>query len=614
MQSKTVLILFLLLFLRLEVKAQDISIFQQFNGRYDYLAIGNTLNQAENNIVQDFCEILPSSQATLNIDNTSTIVAAYLYWAGSGLGDTEVSLNGTQIIADDTYTTVYSDFSNGDLTYFSCYAEVTNQILTEGNTVYTLADLDISETLANNSGYCNNRTNFAGWSLYVIYENNSLPLNQVNLFQGLEIINRNVTEKIILLENVNVLDNDNAKIGFLAWEGDNALNFGESLSINGNIISNPPLNMADNAFNGTNSFTNSSTFYNGDLDVYSIENNINVGDTQVEIKLTTGAINPNTGIFSADLIIVNNIITVLNSQLPDATIVIDTTETSCNSRNLTINYTVNNFNSTELLPANTPIAIYAEGQLIAQAFTENNIPINGYESGVINVTIPNLIPDNFLLNLVVDDDGFGNSTVIEILENNNIDETIINLFPEPTVTNLPSLKLCDIGFNTAIFNLNNALININDTAFLNFTFFENLQDLEQNENNILNPENYQSHNSPQTIFIRAEKNSCYDIFTFILNTENCPPIIPQGFSPNNDGFNDHFNIQGLYTIFEKHELLIYSRYGNLIFKGNDNLKWHGVSNHGINKGKPVPTGTYFYVLKLNDSNYSNYLGWVYLNR
>lgn len=614
MQSKTVLILFLLLFLRLEVKAQDISIFQQFNGRYDYLAIGNTLNQAENNIVQDFCEILPSSQATLNIDNTSTIVAAYLYWAGSGLGDTEVSLNGTQIIADDTYTTVYSDFSNGDLTYFSCYAEVTNQILTEGNTVYTLADLDISETLANNSGYCNNRTNFAGWSLYVIYENNSLPLNQVNLFQGLEIINRNVTEKIILLENVNVLDNDNAKIGFLAWEGDNALNFGESLSINGNIISNPPLNMADNAFNGTNSFTNSSTFYNGDLDVYSIENNINVGDTQVEIKLTTGAINPNTGIFSADLIIVNNIITVLNSQLPDATIVIDTTETSCNSRNLTINYTVNNFNSTELLPANTPIAIYAEGQLIAQAFTENNIPINGYESGVINVTIPNLIPDNFLLNLVVDDDGFGNSTVIEILENNNIDETIINLFPEPTVTNLPSLKLCDIGFNTAIFNLNNVLININDTAFLNFTFFENLQDLEQNENNILNPENYQSHNSPQTIFIRAEKNSCYDIFTFILNTENCPPIIPQGFSPNNDGFNDHFNIQGLYTIFEKHELLIYSRYGNLIFKGNDNLKWYGVSNHGINKGKPVPTGTYFYVLKLNDSNYSNYLGWVYLNR
>lgn len=614
MQSKTVLILFLLLFLRLEVKAQDISIFQQFNGRYDYLAIGNTLNQAENNIVQDFCEILPSSQATLNIDNTSTIVAAYLYWAGSGSGDTEVSLNGTQIIADDTYTTVYSDFSNGDLTYFSCYAEVTNQILTEGNTVYTLADLDISETLANNSGYCNNRTNFAGWSLYVIYENNSLPLNQVNLFQGLEIINRNVTEKIILLENVNVLDNDNAKIGFLAWEGDNALNFGESLSINGNIISNPPLNMADNAFNGTNSFTNSSTFYNGDLDVYSIENNINVGDTQVEIKLTTGAINPNTGIFSADLIIVNNIITVLNSQLPDATIVIDTTETSCNSRNLTINYTVNNFNSTELLPANTPIAIYAEGQLIAQAFTENNIPINGYESGVINVTIPNLIPDNFLLNLVVDDDGFGNSTVIEILENNNIDETIINLFPEPTVTNLPSLKLCDIGFNTAIFNLNNALININDTAFLNFTFFENLQDLEQNENNILNPENYQSHNSPQTIFIRAEKNSCYDIFTFILNTENCPPIIPQGFSPNNDGFNDHFNIQGLYTIFEKHELLIYSRYGNLIFKGNDNLKWYGVSNYGINKGKPVPTGTYFYVLKLNDSNYSNYLGWVYLNR
>lgn len=613
MLNKILPILFVLFFLHFGVKAQEISIFQQFNGRFDYLAIGNTLNQAENN-GQSFCEILPSSQANLSVDNSSTVIAAYLYWAGSGLGDTEVSFNGTQIIAQETFNTISTNTTFGDLNYFACYADVTNQILSEGNTTYTLSDLDISETLVNNPGHCAIRTNFAGWSLYVIFENSALPLNQVNLFHGLEIIDRNVNEKTIFLDNVNVLDNEDAKIGFLAWEGDNSLNFGESLSINGNVISNPPLNLGDNAFNGTNTFTNSNTFYNGDLDVYSIENNIAIGDTQVEITLTTGDINPNTGGFSADLIIINNIITVLNSQLPDATITIDTVNISCTSREVTVNYTVFNTNSTDSLPANTPIAFYVEGQLITQTETENSISINDSESGTIAISIPTSTPDNFLLNIIVDDDGTGNSTVIEIIETNNTDAIVVNLFPEPTISNLSNLESCDVGFNTAIFNLNDILLEIDLTDFLSFSFFETLEDLEQDTNSIINPENYQSLTTPQTIYLKAEKDSCFDIFIFQLNTENCPPHIPEGFSPNNDGFNDFFNIQGLYTIFEKHELLIYSRYGNLIFKGNDNLKWHGISNHGINKGKLMPTGTYFYVLNPNEPNFSKYIGWVYLNR
>jgi len=613
MQNKTFLLLLFLLFLQLEVKGQDISVYEQFNGRYDYLAIGNTLNQAENNIVGTFCEILPSSQASLNVDTSSTVIAAYLYWAGSGLGDTEVSFNGVPIIATETYNTIFTDPAFGDLNYFSCYRDVTDQILAEGNTMYTLSGLDISDTLTNSPGHCARRTNFAGWSLYVIFENSALPLNQVNLFQGLEIINRNVTEKTILLDNVNVLDNNNAKIGFLAWEGDNALNFGESLSINGNIISNLPLNAADNAFNGTNTFTNSDTFYNADLDVYSIENNIAIGDTQVEIKLTTGAINPNTGTFSADLIIINNIITVLNSQLPDATITIDNISIKCASREVIIYYTLYNTNATDPLPQNTPIAIYAEGQLVAQTQTENIIPINGFENGIITVAIPNTIPDSFLLNITADDDGDGNSTIVEIIETNNTDETVINFLAEPITTILKPLKLCDIGFNTAIFNLSDALLEIDSTVYFGFSYFESLEDLEQNSNSIINPENYQSQITPQTIYIKAENNSCYDIFILQLNTENCPPYIPQGFSPNNDGFNDFFNIQGLYTIFENHELLIYSRYGNLIFKGNDDLKWYGISNQGTNKGNMVPSGTYFYVLRPNDTNYCNYTGWVYLN-
>ena len=98
--------------------------------------------------------------------------------------------------------------------YFSCFADVTEHIISQGNTTYELSNLDISETLINNPGYCNNRTNFAGWSIYVVFEDSTLPLNQLSIFQGLEIIDRNVQEKIIVLDNLNVIDNQNAKIGF----------------------------------------------------------------------------------------------------------------------------------------------------------------------------------------------------------------------------------------------------------------------------------------------------------------------------------------------------------------------------------------------------------------
>ena len=101
------------------------------------------------------------------------------------------------------------------------------------------------------------------------------------------------------------MDTNGAKIGFIAWEGDAGLAVNEVLTMNGITLSNPPLNPANNAFNGTNSFTNDSNLFNMDIDVYPIENTINVGDTSATIQLTSGQ----------DLVMVNNIITVLNSQL-----------------------------------------------------------------------------------------------------------------------------------------------------------------------------------------------------------------------------------------------------------------------------------------------------------
>lgn len=592
--------------------AQNIELFQQFNGRYDYTALGNTLNPFENNLDSSFCFPLESSSANLSLSASATVVAAYLYWAGSGTGDTSVLLNGITVEAIDTYTVDYTEPLSDTLTYFSCYADVTDMIISEGNTTYEFSGLDITNALTTIPGYCSNRTNFAGWSIYIIYEEDTLPLNQLNLYQGLEIINRNNQEKTIVIDNLNVIDNQGAKIGFLAWEGDNSLNYGESLSINDNVLSNPPLNLSDNAFNGTNSFTNSNMFYNCDLDVYDIQDNINIGDTSATIKMTTGDVDE-FGVFRADLIIINNIVTVLNSQLPDATIALDTYSINCGDRTVIVDYTVFNTNSTDILLANTPISFYADGILIGQTETQNDIPIGASEIGSYTLTLPNTIADTFLLTLVVDDDGTGNGIIIETNENNNIDQELIELLVVPPVQMLPNQIACNEGFNSASFNL----IELLQTALgidVEAEFYETLSDLEANENDIINPENYANSSNPIIIYAKVESPPCYDIYAFELSVENCPPYVPEGFSPNSDGTNDWFNIQGLYDVFENHELKIYNRYGTLIFEGNNDKKWYGLINRGLNNhGKLVPVGTYFYILNPNDPDYRPMVGWVYVN-
>lgn len=594
------------------LSAQDISLFEQFNGRYDYTAIGNTLNQAENNIDQSFCSLLESSSANLLLDADNQIVKAYLYWAGSGFGDTEVTLNGIQISSEETYNVTYTDTASGQLNYFSCYADITNLILSEGNGTYTFSDMDISADLMSNPGYCSNRTNFGGWSIYVIYQNETLPLNQVNLYQGLEIINRNVQEKEIILDNIDVIDNVGAKIGFLAWEGDNNLNYGESLSINNNVISNPPLNLADNAFNGTNTFTNSTTFYNADLDVYDLENNINIGDTSVSIKLTTGGINENGG-FSADLIILNNIITVLNSQLPDATIEVNDYTVNCGDNSIELFYTVNNFNSTDVLPANTPIAFYLDGLLVGQSQTTNSLNIGESETNSTIVTIPEDSNQSITIVAAVDDDGSMSGVVTETNEDNNINFIDVELLVIPDITTLPGLMGCNEGFETSTYNLYNALESI-EYEEENISFYTSLEDLETASNPILVPSIYNNTTNPETIYTRLESPPCYEVYQFQLSVENCPPYVPNGFSPNDDNYNDWFNIQGLYNVFTEHQLKIYNRYGDVIFEGNNNKPWFGKINRGLNNhGQTVPVGTYFYVLHLNDPNYRPMVGWVYVN-
>ena len=140
----------------------------------------------------------------------------------------------------------------------------------------------------------------------------------------------------------------------------------------------------------------------------------------------------------------------------------------------------------------------------------------------------------------------------------------------------------------------------------------------------INDEDYQTDNTftnlsngTHTLYVEDENGCTVKSITFEILVVFDEIIIPNGFSPNGDTYNDWFNIQGLYGNYENHKLEVYNRYGTLIFEGNNENKWYGKANKGtLSTNKVLPVGTYFYVLKLNDDSAEKqmYSGWVYLNK
>ena len=595
MKLKRHFLFFIILFcFILKTNGQNVSLYNQLNGRYDFTFIGNTMNTAENNTTLDLVTTT-SSTATLSLNSTDVIEKAYLYWAGSGDGDFEVNLNSDVITPDRTFS-LFRVFGDVTFTYFSAFKDVTSLIQATGNGDYTLSNLDIS---AFEELHSQRRTNFAGWAIVIIYKNDALPLNQLNVYDGLQGV---PDELSITLSSLNVIDDNNSKVGFVAWEGDASLAT-EEFRMNGTLLSNAS-NPPNNVFNGTNSITGSSTLYNMDLDIYDIQNNIAIGDTSAEISLTS----------FQDFVMINAVVTKLNSQLPDATVSIDSVEKQCDSKTIVVNYTVSNLIATNPLPAATPISIYIDGILLQVITTPVEIPIGGSITGQITIVLPDTIALNFEIKFMVDDIGDGTGIVTELIENNNTSIVNDSLWISPTFNALENLLVCNEGFTRGTFDFSSYEDLVRTNPEDNVLFYETLDNATADVNPILNTTSYQAMPTPKEIFVRVFNENCFSITSFLLTTRNCPPSVYNFVSANTDSYNDTFFIGGLRDIFLNFKIEIYSRWGRLLWTGNQNTEnWDGYVKDGVGS-KNAPDGTYFYLLFLNDIDYPAPLqGFLYLN-
>jgi gliding motility-associated-like protein len=587
-------ICFIILLLKIYcVSGQDIGLFQQFNGRFDFRFFGNTMNFAENNTTTSSVTTTTSS-TNLTLNPSDQIEKAYLFWAGCGDGDFEVNLNTEIIIPERTFS--YSrTFNDIEFTYFSAFKDITTFIQNTGNGIYTLSNLDISPYEAL---HITRKTNFAGWAILIIYKNNTLPINLINVYDGLEGV---PDELNITLDVLNVIDSDNSKVGFLAWEGDSGLAT-EEFTFNDVLLTNS-LNPSNNVFNGTNSFTSSNTLYNMDLDVYDIEDIIQVGDTSAEITLTS----------YQDFVMINTVVIKLNSQLPDATISINSIENECDSKTILVDYTVFNVNASAPLMAGTPISIYINDQILQTFVTIIEIPVEGSYTSQISLTIPSYIVSDYEIKFVVDDIGNGTGIVTELIETNNTYTTTNSLWVSPSFNTLEPLEACNEGFTKGTFDFYDYEESVKTNPNDSVTFHESNEDANNGSNPILNTSSYIANTTPKEIFVRVNNENCFSITSFFLTTKNCPPTVYNYISANNDSHNDTFIIKGLYDIFLDFKLEIYNRWGRLIWTGNQNTQnWDGYVKDGV-IDKYAPDGTYYYLLFLNDKDYPKPLiGYLYL--
>ncbi|MBW6499234.1 MAG: gliding motility-associated C-terminal domain-containing protein, partial [Bacteroidales bacterium] len=114
----------------------------------------------------------------------------------------------------------------------------------------------------------------------------------------------------------------------------------------------------------------------------------------------------------------------------------------------------------------------------------------------------------------------------------------------------------------------------------------------------------------------TDANGCELIYDFFVpyEVEDCEFRIPQGLSPDGDGFNDTWEINGLVR-FPNNVVRIYNRWGTLVYEAAPYPNnWDGRPNRGLGSGNDrgiLPTGTYFYVIELQPGM-KPLTGYIYL--
>ncbi len=99
-----------------------------------------------------------------------------------------------------------------------------------------------------------------------------------------------------------------------------------------------------------------------------------------------------------------------------------------------------------------------------------------------------------------------------------------------------------------------------------------------------------------------------------VNVAPLPPLeIPEGFSPNNDGINDKFEITNI-DRYPLSQFMVFNRWGDVVWENDGEGYKNDFDGTWQQNNQPLPDATYYFVLKLNDNKTKDIVGFVVINR
>jgi gliding motility-associated-like protein len=163
----------------------------------------------------------------------------------------------------------------------------------------------------------------------------------------------------------------------------------------------------------------------------------------------------------------------------------------------------------------------------------------------------------------------------------------------------------------------NFQVNLSRLARINDITIQDLKPENQITVDVINPDDYkymiQFQNGTSTTF---QNSAFFDnvpggIHELVIeNTNGCGQITkeiivlqaPNYFTPNGDGYNDYWNVQGINATFDLSTIIyIFDRYGKLLKQLSPSSPgWNGTFN-----GAPLPSDDYWFTVKLADGRVSN---------
>ena len=199
------------------------------------------------------------STAVLALPPGASVTHAYLYWAATLTApgtDTSVTLDRIGGLNEVVDSIQCSQSTNNS---YQCVSDVTAQVQGAGPGGFRVSDVN-TQPLAN----VNVDTVFAAWWMAVFYTDPAGTLRNLALFDGLDPVANGMPQNTMLTGFLVPNMGFTAKLGIIAFEGDNAIT-GDQFFFNGGMPLNNGQNPANNFFNSTRSNLGMTVSVAGDL-------------------------------------------------------------------------------------------------------------------------------------------------------------------------------------------------------------------------------------------------------------------------------------------------------------------------------------------------------------